>query len=286
MATKDLQLYVPIFDGTNFDAWKDGLDAFTMAMKCHCPVSEDPPVLNATGTNQAEVDKFNELDQQVKGIIQLCIGASYKSHMKDTAKLSIKELKDIFGTPGHIGALVELHLLFQHRIKPNANPVHEVNNLIECSNCLAAAGYVLAPQLITMAILMALLPDWEQLVSTICSTVEDANFTITKITVQIQREYQRRQAGKGKSTIPLDHPQQQRSQRTTVFEDQHPSLLNRLTNVKPAHQSSFIPCSNPPKQNSGGQCNQYPRCIFQGCCRNHYPGKYCSVGHQKVYYNQ
>lgn len=80
--------------------------------------------------------------------------------MKDTAKLMIKELTDIFETSGHIGALVELCSLFQHCIKPNANPVHEVNNLIECTNCLASAGFQLEPQLDTMAILMVLLPNW------------------------------------------------------------------------------------------------------------------------------
>lgn len=53
-------------------------------------------------------DKFNEMDQQVQGIIQLCIDTSYKSHLKTMAKLTIAELKMVFGTPGHIGALVEL----------------------------------------------------------------------------------------------------------------------------------------------------------------------------------
>lgn len=75
-----------------------------------------------------------------------------------------------------------------------------------------------------MAILMTLLQDWEQLVATICSTTKDANFTLAKITVQIQHEYQHRQAGKGKSIIPLEHPQNY-SQRMTHFEET-PSLLS------------------------------------------------------------
>ena len=283
MATKDLQMYVPLFDGTNYQAWKDGLDAFTKAMKCYPPIENDPPVVGANNATQATVDKFNEMDQQVQGIIQLRIGASYKSHLKATAKLTIAELKTVFGTPGRIGALVELRSLFQHRIKPGANPVHEANNLIECSNRLALAGFQLDERLVTMAILMALPGDWEQLVAYICSTTEDANFTLAKITAQIQREYQRRQAGKGKSTVPLKRPQNY-AQRTTVFESSDsPTLLSRLTNVKPAHKPSF----NPPTS-GGGNSNRakFPRCSFQGCHRNHFPGEFCVVGRQKVFYDQ
>ena len=49
MATKDLQMYVPLFDGTNYQAWKDGLDAFTKAMKCY------PPVVGVSNATQATV---------------------------------------------------------------------------------------------------------------------------------------------------------------------------------------------------------------------------------------
>ncbi|KIM50539.1 hypothetical protein SCLCIDRAFT_34189 [Scleroderma citrinum Foug A] len=224
------------------------------------------------------------MDQQVQGIIQLCIGASYKSHLKATAKLTIAKLKTVFGTPGHIGGLVELRSLFQHCIKPGANPVQEANNLIECSNRLALAGFQLDERLVTMAILMALPADWEQLVAYICSTTEDTNFTLVKITAQIQHEYQRHQAGKGKSTVPLERPQNY-NQRTTLFEDETPTLLSHLTNVKPANKPSFTPRSAF-KQQSQGQQNQYPRCSFQGCRRNHFPGEFCTIGQQKIFYDQ
>ena len=101
-------MYVPLFDGTNYHVWKDGLDTFMKAMKCYPPIENDPPVIGAASVMQATIDKFNEMDQQVQGIIHLHIGASYKSHLKATAKLTITELKTVFGTPGHIGALVEL----------------------------------------------------------------------------------------------------------------------------------------------------------------------------------
>ena len=208
-------MYIPLFNGTNYQAWKDGLDAFTKTMKCYPPIENNPPVVGTNNATQATIDKFNEMDQQVQGIIQLRIGASYKSHLKATAKLTIAELKTVFRTPGCIGALVELWSLFQHCIKPGANPVHEANNLIECSNRLVLAGFQLDERLITMAILMALPSDWEQLIAYICSTTEDTNFTLAKITAQIQCEYQCRQAGKGKSTVPLDHPQNY-NQRTTL----------------------------------------------------------------------
>ena len=283
MATKDLQMYIPLFDGTNYQAWKDGLDAFTKAMKCYPPIENDPPVVGTNNATQATIDKFNEMDQQVQGIIQLCIGASYKSHLKATAKLTIAKLKTVFRTPGQIGTLVELHSLFQHRIKPSTNPVHEANNLIKCSNHLALAGFQLDKRLITMAILMALPLDWEQLVAYICSTTKDANFTLAKITTQIQREYQWRQAGKGKSTVLLERPQNY-NQRTTIFEEE-PTLLSRLSNVKPTSKPLFTP-QPAHSGNSGGHCGQYPHCSFQGCCRNHFPSEFCTIGHQKVFYDQ
>lgn len=240
MATKDLQMYAPLFNGTNYQVWKDGLDAFTKAMKCYPPIKNDPPVVSTNNATQATIDKFNEIDQQVQGIIQLHIGASYKSHLKATAKLTIAELKMVFRTPGHIGALVELCSLFQHCIKPGASPVHEANNLIECSNCLVLAGFQLNKRLDTMAIFMALPQDWEQLIAYICSTTEDANFTLTKITMQIQHKYKCHQAGKGKSTIPLECPQNY-NQRTTLFEDENPTLLSCLMNMKPVNKPSFTP---------------------------------------------
>jgi len=74
-------------------------------------------------------------------------------------------------------------------MKPNANPVHEANNLIQCAARLSTAGYALANGLITLAILMALPSDWENLVSTLCSTLDDAGFTIAAVTAQIHRKY-------------------------------------------------------------------------------------------------
>ena len=71
-----------------------------------------------------------------------------------------------------------------------------------------------------------------------CSTVEDVNFTITKVVMQIQHEYQHWQTARGGcSTIGLDQPQDW-PQETTHFKEA-PSLLNWLTNVKPANQPSF-----------------------------------------------
>ena len=93
--------------------------------------------------------------------------------------------------------------MFQHRMKPNSNPVHEANNLIQCAARLSTASFALADGLIALAILMALPSDWETLVSTLCSTLDDASFTVAEITAQINREYMRRQASRGRSTISL-----------------------------------------------------------------------------------
>jgi len=74
-------------------------------------------------------------------------------------------------------------------MKPNSNPVEEANNLIQCAAQLSAAGFALANGMIAMAILMELPMDWETTVSTLCSTLDDAAFTVSTITGHIQHKY-------------------------------------------------------------------------------------------------
>jgi len=97
MSTKDLSTYVPIFDGMNFKDWYDKLEAFAMAMKCDGPMTENPPAA------AADLATFNIVDQQMRGMIWLRLGAMYQSHVKATAKLMLEALKITFGTPGKVG---------------------------------------------------------------------------------------------------------------------------------------------------------------------------------------
>ena len=176
-------------------------------------------------------------------------------------------------------------------MKPNSNPVQEANNLIECAARLSTAGFALADGMIAMAILMVLPSDWEVTVSTLCSMLDDASFTVANITGHIHCEYMRRQATQGRSTISL----QDRISEQTSFtaEYQGPSgatLVSRLTNVKPAVHPSYQGGGN--RGNKGkqpvcnGQRNQYPRCAFQGCRRNHFPAEFCPISCQRIFYDQ
>jgi len=171
-------------------------------------------------------------------MIHLRLGATYLSHVKATAKLTLTALQTTFGTPGRVGALIEMRSMFQHQMKPNSNPVHEANNLIQCAARLSTAGFALADGLIAMAILMTLPSDWETTVSTLCSTLDDAGFTVASITSHINREYMRRLATRGKSTISL---QDRISERTSFAAEYGPdaTLVSRLTNVKPAVRPSY-----------------------------------------------
>jgi len=224
----------------------------------------------------------------MRGMIHLRLGATYQSHVKASAKLTLTALKTAFGTPGRVGALVEMRSMFQHRMKPNSNPVHEANNLIQCAARLSTAGFALTDGLIALAILMALPSDWETLVSTLCSTLDDAGFTVAEITAQINREYMRRQASRGRSTISL---QDRISERTSFAAEYGPdaTLVSRLTNVKPAVRPSYQGGGHQGKGKQPvreGQRNQYPRCAFQGCRRNHFPAEFCPIGRQRIFYDQ
>ena len=192
MSTKDLSTYVPIFNGTNFKDWYDRLEAFAMAMKCDGPMTEDP--LAAA----ADLVAFNIIDWQMRGMIRLRLGASYQSHVTATAKGTLAALKTTFGTPGRVGMLVEMWSLFQHCMKPGSNPVHEANNLIQCAAWLATAGFALMDGMIAIAILMALPSDWENVISTLCSTlINNADFTVAVITSHIHCKYMHRQVTQG-----------------------------------------------------------------------------------------
>ncbi|KAL4076156.1 hypothetical protein J3A83DRAFT_4370348 [Scleroderma citrinum] len=92
------------------------------------------------------------------------------------AKLTLANIKSAYGQLRKIGALYKMHSLFQHCIKGNANPVDEANKLIECTEHLTAAGFPVDEKILAMAILMALPPDWENIISLITTTMEDANF--------------------------------------------------------------------------------------------------------------
>jgi len=283
MSTKDLSTYVPIFDGTNYKEWYDKLEAFAMAMKCNGPMTEDPPA----GT--ADLAAFNIIDRQMQGMIRLCLGATYQSHVKTTAKLTLAALKTAFGTPGQVGALVEMCSMFQHRMKPNSSPVHEANNLIQCAAQLSTAGFALADGLIALAILMALPSDWETLVSTLCSMLNDASFTVAEITAQINCEYMCRQASRGKSTISLQDRISERTSFAAEYQGHDATLVSRLTNVKPAVRPSYQGGGNRGKGKQPvheGQRNQYPCCVFQGCHWNHFPAEFCPIGHQRIFYDQ
>ena len=204
MSTKDLSTYVPVFDGTNYKEWYDKLEAFAMAMKCNGPMTKDPPA------GAADLAAFNIIDRQLQGMICLRLGATYQSHVGITAKCTWTTLKTTFGTPGRVGALVEMRSMFQHCMKPNSNPIHEANNLIQYAAQLSTARFALADGLIAMAILMVLPLDWEMTVLTLCSMLDDASFTVESITSHINHEYMHRQATRGRSTISLqDHISEQ-----------------------------------------------------------------------------
>ena len=282
MSTKDLSTYVPIFDGTNYKEWYDKLEAFAMAMKCDGPMSTDRATVPA-----ADRDAFDVIDRQMRGMIHLHLRATYQSHVGATARATLTALKTAFGTPGRVGVLVELRSLFQHRMKPNANPIHEANNLIQCAARLSTAGYALADGLIALAILMALPSDWENLVSTLCSTLDDAGFTVAAVTAQIHREYMRRQASRGRSTISLQDRLSERTSLAAEYSDA--TLVSRLTNVKPAVRPSYQGSNRGGKGKQpvrDGQRSQYPRCVFQGCRRNHFPAEFCPIGRQRIFYDQ
>jgi len=238
MSTKDLSTYVLIFDGTNYKEWYDKLEAFAMAMKCDGPMTEDPPA----GT--ADLAAFNIIDRQMRGMICLRLGATYQSHVKATAKLTLAALKTAFGTPGRVGALIEMRSMFRHHMKPNSNPVHEANNLIQCAAQLSTAGFALTDGLIALAILMVLPSDWETLVSTLCSTLDDAGFTVAEITAQINREYMHRQASRGRSTISLQDQISERTSFAAEYQGPGATLVSHLTNVKPAICPSYQGGSN------------------------------------------
>jgi len=131
-------------------------------------------------------------------MIHLRLGATYQSHVTATAQETLKALRTTFGTPGRVGALVEMRSLFQHHMKPGSNLVHKANNLIQCTARLATAGFNLADGIIAMAILMALPSDWEHIVGTLCSMLTtDATFTVAAITGHIHCEYMHRQVTRG-----------------------------------------------------------------------------------------
>ena len=188
MSTKDLSTYVLIFDGTNFKDWYDKLEVFAIVMKCEDPMTEDPPAV------AADLAAFRIIHPQMRGMIRLRLGATYQSHVGNTAKVTLATLKTTFGTPRKVGALVEMCSLFQHHMKPNSNPIQEANNLIQCAARLSTAGFALTDGMIAMAILMVLPSDWETTVLTLCSTLNDAAFTVATITGHIHHEYMCRQA--------------------------------------------------------------------------------------------
>ena len=254
-----------------------------MAMKCDGPMTEDQPA------DAAALAAFNIIDRQMRGMICLRLGAMYQSHVKATAKLTLAALKTAFGTPGQVGALVEMCSMFQHRMKPNSNPVHEANNLIQCTARLSTASFALADGLIALAILMALPSDLETLVSTLFSTLDDAGFTVAEITAQINCEYMRRQASRGRSTISLQDHISEGTSFAAEYQGPDATLVSRLTNVKPAVRPSYQGGGNRGKGKQPvheGQRNQYPRCVFQGCRQNHFPAEFCPFGRQRIFYDQ
>jgi len=233
MSTKDLSTYVPIFDGTNYKEWYNKLEVFAMAMKCDGLMTEDPAAA------AADLAAFNIIDRQLRGMICLRLGATYQSHVGITAKRTLTTLKTTFGTPGRVGALVEMHSMFQHCMKPNSNPIHEANNLIQCVARLSTAGFTLADGLIAMAILMVLPSNWETVVATLCSTLDDAAFTVATITSHISRKYMRRQASHGRSTVSLQDRISEQTSFTAEYQGSDATLVSRLTNVKPAVHPSY-----------------------------------------------
>ncbi|KAL4064865.1 hypothetical protein V8B97DRAFT_1919923 [Scleroderma yunnanense] len=66
------------------------------------------------------------------------------------------DIETAYGKPGKIRVLSKMRSLIQHRIRSSSNPVDEANKLIECADCLKAAGFPLDEKILTMIILIAL----------------------------------------------------------------------------------------------------------------------------------
>ncbi|KAL4078013.1 hypothetical protein J3A83DRAFT_4186257 [Scleroderma citrinum] len=102
MAAKDILTFVLEFNSNNYKLWCDPLDAFT----------DVAPVIGADVTAD-QVQAFNDMDMQARGVIKLRIKPSFYHHMKATAKETLEDLANHYGTPEKIRDVFSFPTLHQ-----------------------------------------------------------------------------------------------------------------------------------------------------------------------------
>ena len=96
---------VPVFKGDNYHLWAEKIEDYLKSQKLWGYVKlggtsrPSPTIANVpTADEQKAVDDWDEVDDQAKGIIALCLAHSLRTHLKPTARVTWNALETTYGT--------------------------------------------------------------------------------------------------------------------------------------------------------------------------------------------
>ena len=95
--SNNLQMLVPVFDGSNYCHWVELMKAYLQLLSSwiiiKCPMGLMPPTLAPDGLNWADIIEWSQQEAKAQGSIHLCLNIEVSCTVKN--KTMAKDLWDI-----------------------------------------------------------------------------------------------------------------------------------------------------------------------------------------------
>src|SRR4051794_9996338 len=203
MSNDDMYRTVPLFDGSNYTVWAQGMTAalrakgvWQVARGSEVHPSDLPSSASAAeiAARVKEQSEWDNRDDQALGLMQLKMAKSLHYHITDTM-ISFdlwENLKSSYGVSGPARLFADFKRAITFRISGNGHPAPEIIKLQNLIDQLRLEKVELSDFLQAMILLSAIPAKWDSVPATILGTKKREELTFNLVREALVTEYDRK----------------------------------------------------------------------------------------------
>lgn len=209
-----LTTLVPVLDGTNYREWSKAMQAYLMSMDLweYANGDESELIISATSTDdQCLAHKaWKSSNQKALANLVLRVNPTIRVDLDSlgTADTVWNRLKLYFDVVQPTMVFKDFKEAISIRIDASKHPLPQINRLQASVHCLTTNGVAMPEIIQAMILLSALPPQWEMLVSILCTNYEITNLELKHVREAVMAQWE---AEKNKGKHPSQHTQQQQN---------------------------------------------------------------------------
>ena len=220
-----LTTLVPVLDGTNYRKWSKEMQAYLMSMDLweYANGDESEPIISATSTDDQRLahKAWKSSNQKALANLVLRVNPTIRVDLDSlgTADTVWNRLKLYFDVVQPTTVFKDFKEAISIRIDASKHPLPQINRLQASVHCLTTNGVAMPEIIQAMILLSALPPQWEMLVSILCTNYEITNLELKHVREAVMAQWE---AEKNKGKHPSQHTQQQQNaQKLSAVKHKH-----------------------------------------------------------------